>query len=246
MLQDAHIHLQDVEIAEREGVLRGGVGRLFCNAGAPDDWDAVARLAEERPAVVPFFGIHPWYVHEAIDGWEERLRALLGKHRGGVGEIGLDKLKSCFLDQERIFAAQVEIAISFRRPFVIHCVRAWEPLLESLRKHDLSGQRFMVHAYSGPADTLKELLALGAYISFSARALTVPSDKTLANLRLVPRKRLFLETDFPYLMSKDTPPTAAAYGERIADVYAAASKALSVDVNELERIVWENGTVFTD
>ena len=104
----------------------------------------------------------------------------------------------------------------------------------------------MVHAYSGSADTLKELLALGAYVSFSARALLVPSDKTLANIRLVPKERLLLETDFPYLMSQDTPPTAAVYGERIAAVYDAAARALGADATELERTVWENGAVFTD
>ncbi len=67
---DCHNHLQFVGLEDAghllEAMRGAGVGRCVVNATRASDWEAVASLAEAYPMmVVPAFGIHPWYAHEA-------------------------------------------------------------------------------------------------------------------------------------------------------------------------------------
>ena len=165
----------------------------------------------------------------------------------GVGEVGLDK--ACQVDfarQTEVFHRQLEIAGRLSRPLAIHCVRAWSDLLSVLKRSLPTKTRFMIHSYQGSKETLRELLNLGAYISFSWKSLQRDTEESISLMRNVPLDRLLLETDFPYT----EPGRVGAdvhdekYYETLQGVYDLAERAKGVDVEALERAVWKNSAAF--
>ncbi len=253
MLADMHLHLQDIpDIHMCRSVLSLAqdlrTGRFICNGTRPEDWDAVEKFAAEDRRVVPFFGVHPWFAEKLPENWHAILEDLLKRRpKAGVGEIGLDKARSInLMHQTEIFRRQLETAGRLKRPIAIHCVRAWSDLLNALRRSLPPQTRFMIHSYQGSREMLRDFLKLGAYISFSWKSLQRDTEESIELMRDVPMDRLLLETDFPYT----EPGRIGAdvhdekYYETLQGVYDLAERAKGIDVEALEKAVWENGTAF--
>lgn len=195
---DAHDHLQGYATeAELEAALAAaeaaGVQGMLCCGTCPEDWARVLELAGRYQGVRLAFGLHPWFSAEG--GWLVKLEEFLRRCPAAcVGEIGLDGVKRR-PGQEEDFRAQLELAERFRRPAVLHCVQSWGRLLELLRKNDLPA--FMLHAYGGSPELVKEFAGLGAYFSFGGELASTGRDKLRAALAAAPRDRLLFETDAP-------------------------------------------------
>lgn len=250
MYQDAHIHLQDCQDNSfREAFLKSagsaGMERIFCNASAPTDWNAIASMARSNQAIVPFFGVHPWFAFMLPAGWDDRLRKFLQLPRAGLGEIGLDKAREevPWRTQKDVFEKQLAMAVEFRKPFVVHCVRAWGELTAVLKAFDLKAP-FIVHAFYGPVEMIPLLLELGGYISFTSRQLGHCAPKTKKALMAIPMERLLLETDYPGW--HDTITNVEEYKALLQRLYKNAATIKGVSQQSLEEKVWENGSVFTN
>lgn len=253
MLQDIHAHLQDIKdpvllSGMMDGIEKNGVGRIVCNATSPLDWDGVAAISGKYKNVVPFFGIHPWMVKRAGLNWEDRLRKILLQASSGVGEIGLDhgKFRPDHALQLSTFTTQLDIAIELKRPVAIHCVGAWGTLLGVLKERPMKDAPFMMHLFSGSVDVMKEIVGLGGYISFSLGISEGGPEKVRAAFQAVPVDRFLLETDYPYVPDRPEEPSASPdeYFSRLKKVYEKAALLKGVKSEDLEKRVWENGTVF--
>lgn len=132
-------------------------------------------------------GVHPWRAAcEPLPSEEEVAAA------EAVGEIGLDF--ACEVDraaQEVCFTAQLALAERLEKPVVLHCVRAFEEVMHSLRGRRLPAVIF--HGFIGSKEQAERVLAAGYYLSFGER--TLHSPKTIEALRHTPLERLFIETD---------------------------------------------------
>jgi TatD DNase family protein len=196
---DSHCHLQKKSLAPDldkiiEKADKSSVNMMFCNATQEDDWQAVVNMATGQPGIVPFLGIHPWYVETATTGWDKRLMSQLLEIPAGIGETGLDKCcRADFNRQQQIFMIQLKMASELKRPLVIHCVKAWGRLLEILEQFTEPLPPIMLHAFGGSRETLQRLLRFGCFISFASK-LTINS--TLHSCFLAtPLANLLLETD---------------------------------------------------
>lgn len=164
------------------------------------DWSTVSLLAEQYHNIFPQFGLHPWFVENTMEGWEERLTQFLYRFpNAGVGECGLDKSdrrKGTIDKQMVIFRSHLNIAKKFNRPLSIHCVKAWLELFDVLGnyKNRVTG---LIHSFSGSPETAEQLVKAGFYISFSPFILKNCSHKTKEAIRTVPLDRLLIETDSP-------------------------------------------------
>jgi TatD DNase family protein len=224
---DAHNHLQQYAgeaglEAAMAGAAAGGVTGMLCCGTCPEDWGRVLEISCRYPGVTPCFGLHPWFA--GGDGWLGRLEEFLRRSPAAcVGEIGLDGVKDR-PGQREDFAAQLELARSFSRPAVLHCVREWGALLEEVKKAGLPA--FMLHGYGGSPEMVKDFAALGGYFSFGA-GITAPGRERLrAALAAVPADRLLFETEAP-----DTGGPAG-----IAAVVEAAAAALGRPAEELAEL----------
>ena len=214
-LYDAHNHLHDERLAPYleailPAVAASGIERMVVNGSCEEDWPAVLALAKSNPRVLPSFGYHPWYIRERTTGWLENLASFLDAAPGAVGEIGLDKwIKNHDLeDQERVFAAQLQLAADRNLPVSIHCLQAWGKLLAVLRRAPRPRRGFVLHSFGGPREMIDELAGLGAYFSLPGYFAQARKDRQRETFRHVPFERLLIETDAP---DQSLPPELVEY-----------------------------------
>jgi TatD DNase family protein len=200
---DSHTHLDLCEPPDAELVSAAdaaGVRRMLTVGIDGGSCRAALAAAEAFPQVYAAIGRHP----NAAKGFDDAdladLRALAAHERCvAIGETGLDFYREGAprADQERAFAAQIELALETGKPLVIHTRAADGETLAQLAAE--AGQLSVVmHCFSMP-EQLGECLDRGYAISFAGNV-TYPSARELADAaKRVPDERLLVETDAPYL-----------------------------------------------
>lgn len=121
-----------------------------------------------------------------------------------LGEIGLDYHWQDYdgipMDKKKqayFFDAQMEMANKLGIPVIIHDREAHGDCFETVLRHpDVRG---VFHSYSGSAEMAKELVKRGWYISFSGTLTFKNAARVREAALAVPRDRLLIETDAPYL-----------------------------------------------
>ncbi|MGC8874827.1 MAG: TatD family hydrolase [Chloroflexia bacterium] len=202
---DTHTHLNtEAFAADLSEVLArarsAGVDRmLVVGFDLPSSRAAVA-LARE-PGLYAAVGIQPHYAGETGVQELEMLRSLASSPGVvALGEIGLDyyRDRAPRPAQRELFRRQLDLARELGLPVVIHARDALGDLLEELRRAG-AGSRGVMHCFSGTPQEARAFLELGLCLSI-AGPVTYPRATRLAEVvRLVPRDRLLLETDCPWL-----------------------------------------------
>ena len=244
---DVHCHLQDHRLTPFEPVWhamrRAGVAMAVTNATSEQDWEAVANLAQRHPAeILPAWGVHPWFADRVVPGWEERLeRRLASRPRGQVGECGLDggRGRPPMAQQMAVFRRQIRLAGRLRRPFTIHCVRAWPALWHVLRQEP-PGSGFLLHSYQGSVENAMRLAEIGGWFSFSGALLDPRRRDAAERFRLLPKERILLETDAPNMPAPvgkrehELPlDPAANHPANLAATGRALAELLGIDLSQL-------------
>lgn len=206
-LFDSHAHLTDSRFADDlEDVLfrakQAGVNSIVSIASDVEDARAAAKLAAASHPVRlgATAGTHP---HQA-DGFDPgALEAVRTLAEDGailaVGETGLDFYydNSPRMTQLEAFRAQLELASQLDLPVVVHSRHADADTAAAIR--DFAGKvRGVLHCFTGGDDLLETGLRCDWYVSFSG-IVTFKSFENVAGVRRVPRDRLLVETDSPYL-----------------------------------------------
>ena len=201
---DSHTHLAFCDPPDAELVAaatEAGVKRMLTVGTNGASCRAALQSAEDFPQVYAAIGRHPNEATGFDDADLAELEALAAHPRCvAIGETGLDYYRDYAprADQERAFAAQIELARRVDKPLVIHTRAADEDTLATLRER-ADGLRVILHCFS-MADRVEECLAhQNWWISFAGNV-TYPkaSDLRAAALR-VPMERLLVETDAPFL-----------------------------------------------
>jgi TatD DNase family protein len=245
---DSHCHLQTGSNIEKTG--KSGVTGMFCNATCEKDWQAVIDLAAREQRVIPFLGIHPWFMEDVAADWEERLLKLLKQTPAGIGEIGLDKCcRTDFSRQEQMFQTQLRMASELKRPVTIHCVQAWGRLLEILQKQAKPLPKMMIHSFSGSIEMLLRLIHLGCFISFSPGLIT--NSRLQSSFLKTPLTSLLLETDAPGRAGKHQRSSAndqsldCSAPAGIIGLYQWAAEIRGMSLDQFRQQIWKNGEIFT-
>lgn len=111
-----------------------------------------------------------------------------------IGECGLDKCcDTPWTVQMEVFERQIEIAEELRKPLVIHCVRAFNDLMELRKKHRQTP--WVVHGFTGSAELYNQLLNADIEASFGNAILDRRRAKVRETLSKANPNRIFLETD---------------------------------------------------
>jgi len=140
-------------------------------------------------------GIHPWYVDSDFDNQLTQLEQYATlPNVVGIGECGLDKLTNTdWALQEDIFRRQIRLANKLHKPLIIHCVRAYDEVLQLL-KQEQAAVPVIFHGFNKNVQVAQRILARGYYLSFGA-ALLNDQSSAIAAIQACPEDRFFLETD---------------------------------------------------
>ncbi len=222
---DAHCHMNTDCLP-----VGGNVTHWICNSTTEFDWCDTLTAAAKDARVVPCIGVHPWYVANASDDWDVRLRQLLVENPNVmIGECGLDKLHPNSDAQLDAFTRQLNLAHHLNRTAHIHCVRAWDTTLRMLRV--ASVPRIVAHAFRGTPEIVHAASNItDAYFSYSDIILHSPTQRLTKCILSTPMDRILVESDSGPMSSAETLP-------KIIDAIA---KIKSVDNNEMAEIVYNN------
>jgi TatD DNase family protein len=204
---DSHAHLADAAFAgDGDAVISrardAGAVAIVCIGESIAAATIAAQYAAENVGFVfPTAGIHP---HDAVDFDARRdipkLRAFLLDGAVAVGECGLDYHydNSPREAQRAAFTAQVALAGETNRPVIVHTRDAEDDTREVIRDARTAGVIGVLHCYTGTHALAEFAIDAGWYVSF-AGIVTFKKWTDDDLLRLVPRDRLLVESDSPYL-----------------------------------------------
>jgi TatD DNase family protein len=208
MLIDSHCHLDFPQFSGRlpEVLARAreaGVGRLVTISTHVRRWDGYRTLAEAHEEVFCTIGTHPHHAAEEPDiGAAEIARLARHPRCIAIGEAGLDYHydRSPRDVQERVFRTHMAAARDSGLPLVIHARDADDDMIAILTE-EVGRGRFdaVLHCFSSGARLAEAGVELGFYVSFSGIVTFKRSEDLRRIAAAVPRERLLVETDAPYL-----------------------------------------------
>lgn len=215
MLIDTHSHIYDEafdndrkEVVER--AVAEGVSRIILPA---IDGESNGRLfdmcREYSDYVVPLMGLHPTSVNDN-PRWREELadveRLLANPPEGierfyGVGEIGLDLYwsRDWQAEQTEAFRRQVELALRYNLPIVVHTRDAWEEMAEIIEEYQGRGLRGIFHAFSSDIAMYERLRGYGDFLFGIGGVVTFKKSALAEVVKGMQLEDLVVETDAPYL-----------------------------------------------
>jgi TatD DNase family protein len=208
MLVDSHCHLDFQDFAEeRDAVVarakEAGVGMMVTISTRVKRFESVLAVAEAYDNVFCSVGTHPHNAAEETDVTTAQL-VEFSRHPKvvAIGEAGLDYFydRSPRDVQAEVFRRHIAAARTTGLPLVIHSRDADSDMESILREERGKGAfPFILHCFSSGAALAQAGVELGGYVSFSG-ILTFRKSEELRDIAgTIPRDRLLVETDAPYL-----------------------------------------------
>ena len=247
MIIDSHAHITEESLKadapriiadmKKDGLL--AIVEVGCDYGTSQD---AVKLATENEGVFALVGTHPEFA--AVYGDRERDYYLgVAKHPkvAGIGEIGLDYYYETPEReiQKKTFAAQLELAHAAKLPISLHIRDAYGDLLTILKQNShYVTDGMLMHCYCGSKEFVRELAPFDSYFAFGG-VVTFKNAKKDDIIRAVPRDRIIVETDCPYMTpvpfrgKRNEPKYVVNTAKYIADV-------LGKDYQEFEKLTVEN------
>ena len=256
-LTDTHTHLYVEEFDEdREEVVdrafRSGVTRLFMPNIDDTTVEPMLRLCESHPGCYPMIGLHP----TSVDAdWKARLARveawLHTQHRFfGIGAVGMDLYwdRTYRTEQMEVLDTQVQWALQYRLPLVLHCREAYPELLEVLapykKEEALTG---IFHSFTGgDPETVEALLDYPGFMLGINGVVTFKKSKLAEELHGIPLERLVVETDSPYLApvpyrgKRNESSYVVKVAEKLAEVYGTSREEVADRTTENALKVFKN------
>lgn len=183
---------------------------------------------------VRFHGFHPWQADMVTNSDFAAVRAsLLANPAAGVGEIGLDRLKSKTVTdaQRAIFAQQLALAADLRRPVVLHGAKCWGEVVAACRPYNGLIPAFLFHGFSRSTGLLPEIFALNGYVSVGPALLNDHAVNYRALAKELPSDRILIETDMDYTLPEaDADETLRQITAMLATLRGESAEALDANM----------------
>ena len=210
-LIDSHSHLFLEEFADDlpqviERARQAGVTHIFMPNIDSTTIEPLLRTCAAYPGYLfPMAGLHPTSVNDTVDRELDivygELRQAREKGYVAVGEIGLDLYwdQTYLTQQLKAFEQQLQWALEFNLPVVIHCREAFPYIYKVLQGYRHTPLRGIFHSFTGTAEEAASLLEFPGFLLGINGVLTFKKSSLPEVLQSVPVERLLVETDSPYL-----------------------------------------------
>lgn len=207
MYTDTHTHLYlDAFNDDRDRMiaraLDAGVNRMLLPNIDSSTIKAMYDLAEKYPGqCFPMMGLHPTSVKENyVLELKEIEKQLDRPGLVAIGETGIDLYwdKTFIKEQEEVFRTQIGWAKELKLPLVIHARDSFQEIFRILEHAGTEGLNGVFHSFTGDAEDLQKALSFGFHIGING-IVTFKNSNLGEILKDIPKERLLLETDAPFL-----------------------------------------------
>lgn len=244
MIFDTHAHLnmedfdQDIDHVLSRALKNDVTKVLVIGMDEPSNKRAIA-LAETHDMLYATVGIHPGYVDDDQD--TERLRSYIDHPKVvAIGECGLDFY---WRDdnkelQEKVYEAQIQLAILYQKPLVIHTRNSFHEAYQKLIPYK-GLVRGVFHCFSSDLIDAKKAIDLGFMIGIDGPITFKKNDVLKEIIENIDLKHILVETDSPYMTpiphrgKRNEPGYTRFVVEKIAEIK-------KMDAHEVAQITRDN------
>ena len=247
---DTHSHIFSEEFKEdlSEVIARAkeiGVEKIFMpNIDDTSVEDMLSVYQAYPDYCFPMIGFHPTSVEgpDAIYKVKEMKKRLVEGHPYiAIGEVGLDLYwdKTWLKEQQQILDEQIQWALEWKLPLVIHCREAFPELFQVLEPYKHTELTGVFHSFTGTVDEARELMDYSRFMIGINGVVTFKKSTLPEVLKEVPLAKLVLETDSPYLAPVPFrgKRNETSYVKRVAVKLA---ELYGMEIGEVERQTTEN------
>ena len=206
---DTHSHLFVEEFSEDlssviQRAKEVGVERVFMPNIDDESLEDMLKVCSLYPGYCfPMLGYHPTSVDASSMAKVLRMKEHLvsGHPFIAIGEVGLDLYwdKAYLREQQLVLDEQIQWALEWDLPMVIHCREAFPELFDVLKPYKNTGLKGIFHSFTGTQDEAREALEYDNFMLGINGVVTFKKSSLPEVLKQVPLERLVLETDSPYL-----------------------------------------------
>ena len=206
---DTHSHIFEPDFADDlpEIIARAkeiGVEKIFMPNIDDTSVDAMLGVCSQYPGYCfPMLGFHPTSVDaDAMPKVKEMKKRLTEGHPYiAIGEVGLDLYwdKTYIKEQQMVLEEQIQWALEWELPLVIHCREAFPELFDVLKPYKETKLTGVFHSFTGAVNEAMELLDYSRFMVGINGVVTFKKSTLPEALKVLPLDRLVLETDSPYL-----------------------------------------------
>ncbi len=191
-------------------------------------------FASLDPGEFRFCGVHPWDAEKVDPAAEtERLRSMLAADTSlGVGEIGLDRLKSKTVSfrQREVFAAQLALAAEAGRPVVLHGAKCWGEVVRMLKPFAGKIPAFLFHGFSRSDGLLADIVAVNGFVGVGKAVLNDHAVNYRELVKRIPHDRIVVETDCDGCTEEERASVLKAVTAKVAELASVAEADLACNV----------------
>jgi TatD DNase family protein len=206
-LIDTHAHLYLPEFDEDrdriiDSALHNGVEKILMPNIDSSSVTKMNALADKYPAVCfSMMGLHPTSVKE---NFQEELAFITNEIKTrkyiGIGETGIDLYwdKSYIKEQCAAFTMQIELALIYGLPVIIHARESLNEILEILEGYKNKGLKGIFHAFTGTIEHAQIITDMDMKLGIGG-ILTYRNSDLPSIIAAIDLHHFVLETDSPYL-----------------------------------------------
>ena len=201
---DTHAHLYSTPLKENiEGIMKNamdnGIDTIIMPAIDSNTLEAMLEVEASYPKnCMAMMGLHPCSVKENVKEELAIIETQLQKRKFiAIGEIGLDYYwdKTFTAEQMLAFEKQMDWALDYKLPIVIHTRNAMGETIEAVKPFAKKGLRGIFHCFSGSRESAEQIIAMGFPVT--GFEIEVSRDLTSDSLYLRCPPRVLIEVNLP-------------------------------------------------
>ena len=207
---DTHSHIYVEEFADDvddvvSRAQQAGVEKILLPNINRESIEPMLALCHRYPGYLyPMIGLHPEDVKEDWEQLLSEMETMLqqpGNPFVAVGEVGLDFYwdKTYSEEQKKALDVQIQWAVRYGLPLMIHCRDAHDELLEALAPYKGTGLKGVFHCFGGTPEQANALLEHEGFVLGIGGVLTFKKSPLPAVLAETSLDHIVVETDAPYL-----------------------------------------------
>ena len=202
----SHIYSEEFDTDRAEVIQRAkdiGVQHIILPNVDSESLPRMLQLEAEYPDFCyACIGLHPTSVNAEYKNELKLVESELERRKYlAIGEIGIDLYwdKSFLNEQVIVFQQQLEWALKYNLPVIIHVRNSFAETMEAMKPFLGKGLKGVFHSFTGTKHEAQEIINLGGFLLGINGIVTFKNsglDKTLTNIDI---QNIILETDSPYL-----------------------------------------------
>ena len=242
----SHIYSEEFDSDRAEVIARAkaaGVTKIILPNVDSESLPRMLQLESEYPGYCfAAIGLHPTSVKE---NYAEELaivkKELERREYIAIGEIGIDLYwdKSFLKEQIQVFAQQIEWALEYNLPVIIHVRDSFRETMDVLEQFRGKGLKGVFHSFTGTIDQAREIIEFGGFYIGINGIVTFKNSGLDAVVEQIDAQYLLLETDAPYLTP--TPFRGKRNeSEHLTLIAAKLATIFNINFNQITEITTEN------